>query len=92
MFTKIKKDYSENEYPILIKQIMIFIDDIKKQKLTSDLSLIDIIMEFAFRNDINVQLIGDAISSDIYFKSFIEKDCEIHNFFSNKNHQMDETW
>lgn len=84
----IKSDYLEKDYPFLVKEIMIFIDEMKKDCTREDVSLIDIIMEFSFRHNLDVELVGDAISSDIYFKSFIEKDCEMHRIFITPNLQV----
>ena len=70
---------SELSYPVLLSELMIFIEKIKKED--TELALVDIIVEFAFQNGIEVELIGDAISEDNYFKSFIKKDCEFRKIF-----------
>ncbi len=86
---KLKQHYSEYEYPFLVNEVMIYIDKMKKQENTSeDVSLVDIIMEFSFQNDLDVELVGDAIASDVYFKSFIEKDCELHRIFLTEKSQL----
>jgi len=79
-----KPDYTEAEYPFLVKELMLYINKMKTLELESDVSLVDIIMEFCFRNELDVELVGDAIASDVYFKSFIEKDCEMHNVILRK--------
>lgn len=69
-------DYEADDYPYLINEIMNFIIKIKKKD--PDQSLIDIIYDYSFKNEIDIELIGDAISEDVYFKSFIEKDLQFH--------------
>ena len=70
---------SEEQYPFLVNDIIAYIDEIKKNDKTS--ALIDIIMDYAFKHGIDVEAVGDAVSSDVYFKSFIEKDCENRRIF-----------
>lgn len=79
-------DYSEDDYPFLVNDLITFIDTIKSNNENKDLSLIEIAMEFAFKNNIDVEAIGDAISSDVYFKSFIEKDCINRRIFKSDNY------
>lgn len=79
-------EYTEEQYPFLVNEIMKHIEEIKKDD--PDIALIDIIFDYAFRNGIDVELVGDAISTDVYFKSFIEKDCELHRIFKSDNNQM----
>lgn len=65
---------------------MILIKYIEKTKKTEKgLSLVDIILDFCNKFDIEIELIGDAISSDNYFKSFIESDCKLHKIFKSEN-------
>jgi len=72
-------DIDESKYPYIVNDIMKYINEVKMEG--DDLALIDIIMEYSFKTDINVLAVGDAINSDEYFKSFIEKDCELHRIF-----------
>lgn len=74
-------DYSKYEniddiYPFLVNDLMQYIEKTKKNERT--VSLMDIILDYSMKKDISVEMIGDAIASDEYFKSFIEKDCEMH--------------
>lgn len=78
----------EEQYPFLVHDIIAYIDEIKKTEKHT--SLVDVIIDFAFKKDIDIEAIGDAISDDVYFKSFIEKDCELHNIFRTDNVQLDE--
>ena len=79
--------YDINNYNILIRDIINFINDIKEKD--HELSLVDIILEFCFKYDVDIELIGDAISTDAYFKSFIEKDCELHKIFKSNITSLD---
>lgn len=72
----------EKVYPFLINDLMKYIEIIKESFSKNDnqgVSLVDIILEYSIKNDISVELIGDAIFSDEYFKSFVKKDCELYN-------------
>ena len=61
---------------LLAQNARMLADNIKKTD--KSISLLDIIIDFSFKRDISVECIGDAISEDVYFKSFIEKDFEMH--------------
>lgn len=76
---------TEDQYPFLVNDIIAYIDEIKKKEKNS--ALIDIIMDYAFKNGIDVEAVGDAISGDVYFKSFIEKDCQLRRIFRSPNDQ-----
>ena len=69
----------EDQYPFVVNDIMQNIE--KKKKQGSKDSLIDIIMDYCLKEGLDVNLVGDAIKSDVYFMSFIEKDCEAHRIF-----------
>jgi len=79
---------SDRDYPYLIKQVMEHIEKVKETE--KDTPLLDIIYDFCFKNDIEVEKVGDAIASDVYFKSFIEKDCELHRMISTENNKLEE--
>jgi len=74
--------YDEKDYPKLVAEVLKFIEETKLHH--PELSLIDIIFDFSFQYDIAVECVGDAINDDIYFKSFIAKDCELHNNIKNE--------
>lgn len=69
-------DNIDDLYPFLVNDIMKYIEKIKKDE--KSISLMDIMLDYSMKKDISVEMIGDAIASDEYFKSFIEKDCEMH--------------
>lgn len=76
-------------YPYLVNDVLKYIEKIKQ--IDKTVAIIDIIMDYSRHNDIDYEMIGDAIASDVYLKSFIEKDCQvnhIHGFES--NHDMGE--
>ena len=70
------EDLCNEAYPFLINNILEYIEEMKKED--ESLSLIEIIVNYSFKNKIDLKLIGDAISEDEYFKQFIEKDSEFH--------------
>lgn len=79
--------YTEETYPFLVMEIMEYINEVKEQE--HDMPLIEIITDFGRKHNIEPELIGDAITDDVYFKSFIEKDCQYHNIFKNENNPDD---
>lgn len=79
--------YTEETFPFLINDLMQYIQQIKT--VERNLSLIDILVDFSLKKDIPVEVIGEAISTDIYFKSFIQKDCELHGFFKTNIKELD---
>ena len=78
----------EDTYPFIVNDIIKYIDDVKSFDKTTN--LIDIIMDYSLKKNIEPELIGDAIMTDVYFKSFIEKDCELHRML--KTDKIIEEW
>ncbi len=74
-------------YPMLLNELLKYLTEKKEQD--KDISLLDLIMEYSMRNSVDLDLIGDAISTDIYLKNLIEKDLEYHNFITNKNKNLE---
>jgi len=79
---------TETAYPIIVKEVMKYIEEIKKTDKTS--SLIDIVMDFCIKSELQVELVGDAIANDEYFKSFIEKDCSTNGMLKIHQQEMEE--
>jgi len=79
----------ESSYPIILREVMLHIEKIKKTD--SESSLFDIIIDFCFKNELQVELVGDAIQSDSYFKAFIEKECAVNGLLKLKEREM-EKW
>jgi hypothetical protein len=71
----------DQTYPFIVQNVMKHIEMVKKTPEGKDTALIDIIYDYCFKAGLDVELVGDAISSDVYFKSFIKKDCEVHRIF-----------
>jgi hypothetical protein len=67
----------ESQYNKLVSRVLEYIIEIKGKD--AEMSLIGIIEEFCFKNNLEPQLVGDAISSNHYLKKFIEDDCKFHN-------------
>lgn len=79
----------EKAYPLIVKEVMKHIEEVKKTDTES--SLFDIILDFCFKNEMQVELVGDAIASDVYFKSFIEKECSTQGLLKKRETEM-EKW
>lgn len=73
------------EYSKIIKNVLDYIR-LKRLAKNSD-SILDLIFSFAFENNLDLELVGDAISQDINFKELIQKDMnfEKHNIKDNIN-------
>ena len=72
-------------YSKIIKNVLDYIR-LKRLAKNSD-SILDLIFSFAFENNLDLELVGDAISQDINFKELIQKDMnfEKHNIKDNIN-------
>lgn len=79
------KNVEEKDHADIIRNLLSYIHGIKKDSSNKHISLIDIIVDFSFKTNIDVQTIGDIISQDEYFKSFIEKDCQVRNIVKKEN-------
>ena len=81
----------EEQYPFIINDLMKHIEVIKKKDIHC--SLIEIIMDFSMKNGLEPELVGDAIHSDVYLKSFIYKDCQLHGIFkTNSDAEVLDEW
>lgn len=74
-------------YPELINKLLKYIISIKEKD--KEISIIDLILEYSMRNDIDIELIGDAISSDAYFKNILEQDLSLNNYNTVKKDNYD---
>lgn len=69
-------------YPVLLNTILKYI--ICKKEADKETSIMDLILEYGMRNSLDIELIGDAISTDEYFKNILTKDLELNNYSSVK--------
>ena len=74
-------------YPVLINTLLKYIINIKEKD--KETSIMDLILEFSMRNSLDIELIGDAISTDEYFKNILTKDLEMTNYNSVKAQNND---
>jgi hypothetical protein len=82
----------DQQYPFIVQNVMKHIEQIKKTDAGKSMALVDIIYDYCFRSGLDVELVGDAIASDVYFKSFIKKDCEVHRIFKSDIQKELEEW
>jgi hypothetical protein len=80
--TELNEKNLQEQYPYLINAVLSYIEEIKLKNKSA--SLIEIIMDFSLKNSISLEMIGDAIASDVYFKSFIERDCKLHGILDSE--------
>lgn len=67
---------SEN-YPFLVNDLLKFIDKVKSETHRVSLGLLEIIEDYANMNDLDIRLVGEAISEDDEFTAYVRKDCEV---------------
>lgn len=83
-----KNEKTEHEvYPILLNKLLKYIIKIKEED--KEISIMDLLLEYSMRNSLDLELIGDAISTDEYFKSIVQKDMEVNNYTSEKKVNYD---
>ena len=83
-----KKEHTEQEvYPILLNKLLKYI--IKVKEVDKEISIMDLLLEYSMRNSLDLELIGDAISTDEYFKNIVQKDMEVNNYTSEKKVNYD---
>lgn len=80
-------DIESKAYPVLINTLLKYIISIKEKD--KETSIMDLILEFSMRNSLDIELIGDAISTDEYFKNILTKDLEMTNYNSVKSQNND---
>lgn len=71
------KDLIDKEFEAhsleVIQELLEFIEEVKTQQL--DMTILDIIIDFAFKNKLELDEIGDVISTDYYLQNYIESQC-----------------
>lgn len=65
----------EQYYPKIVNLVLKYIVEVRKNKKEFN-SLLDIIYDFCMKNDIDVEIVGDAIRSDLEFSEYIAHECE----------------
>lgn len=81
MYKTLNNEDSKN-YPVLLNTLLKHIITMKEGDKES--SIMDLILEYSMRNSLDIELVGDAISTDEYFKGLIEKDLEMRHYSSVK--------
>lgn len=76
-----------DDYPLLLNLLLKHIKDVKTKDNT--LSYMDIIMDYSLKNNVELEYIGDAISTDDYFKALLQKDLEKSKFIKVEKHASD---
>lgn len=83
-----ENELTEQElYPVLLNKILKYI--IKVKEFDKETSMLDLILEYSMRNSLDIELVGDAISTDDYFKNILQKDLEINNYGTEKKINYD---
>lgn len=75
------------DYPLLMNVLLKYIKEVKTKD--NSLSFMDIIMDYSLKNNIELECIGDAISTDDYFKALLQKDLEKTKFIRTEKQSAD---
>jgi len=59
-------------YSEIVNAVMLYI--IEHKKVDKSIGMIDLISDFCLKKNVPIEIVGDAIASDTYFKQFIETD------------------
>ena len=76
------------KYPEIINDVLVNIDEVRQE--TPEISIMDIVMDFADDHNIHMEQMGDIISSSYYFKDLFESDCKYHLIIKSKKSRDDE--
>jgi len=80
---------NSKSYPFIVNNVMKYI--IIKKESSPNASLIELINDYCIKKQVPVELVGDAIASDVYFTSFIESDCKFNNIIGSE-HKSSDLW
>jgi len=59
-------------YPEIVNAVMKHIIEHKNED--TSIGMIDLVNDFCLKKNVPVEIVGDAIASDVYFKQFLESD------------------
>ena len=76
----------EDNYPFIVSEVMDYI--IAKKQTNKNIPLLELIADYCIKEQIPIELVGDAIQNDVYFKSLIEKDCEHYSIIKSEKAEM----
>lgn len=65
-------EISDNVYARITNDVLKFV--MREKSKNSSLSIVELITSFCFVKNLEIELVGDAISQDFYFKQLIETD------------------
>ena len=65
-------EISDTVYAKIANEVLKFV--LKEKERNNTLSIVDLITSFCFKKNLEVEMVGDAISQDFYFKKLIETD------------------
>lgn len=73
----------ENYYPYIVNKVMEHIINLKEHKIK--MSIFDMICDFCIKNDIDSEIVGDAIRDNVMFTDYIKLDCKINKIIVEHN-------
>lgn len=86
-FQYMSNDEQVKNYPVLLNTLLKYIISIKEAD--KEISIMDLIIEYSTRNALDLEMVGDAISTDEYFKGIVQKDLELNNYNTDKKQNTD---
>ena len=86
-------DVDTTKYPQIVHEVMEYIMHIRKideEFGKPKQPVLDIIYSFCLKHNYEIEMVGDAIKSDIYFKNFVETDCKINKIIKSNINEMED--
>ena len=73
-------EISDTVYAKIVNDVLKFV--LKEKTRDSSLPIVDLITSYCFKKNLEIEMVGDAISQDFYFKQLIDRDLKAQAFQS----------
>ena len=73
-------EISDTVYAKIVNDVLKFV--LKEKTKDSSLPIVDLITSYCFKKNLEIEMVGDAISQDFYFKQLIDRDLKAQAFQS----------
>lgn len=73
-------EISDTVYAKIVNDVLKFV--LKEKTKDKTLPIVDLITSYCFKKNLEIEMVGDAISQDFYFKQLIDRDLKAQAFQS----------
>ena len=73
-------EISDTVYAKIFNDVLKFV--LKEKTKDKTLPIVDLIASYCFKKNLEIEMVGDAISQDFYFKQLIDRDLKAQEFQS----------